>query len=645
MNKILRSFLVLSSTFFFSLSTFAQSSPLKATAKETYDAACEKAKTLLDQWASDAECIIGLASSYNTLSKTYTTYGPEAVDQTDDAAMKTATSKLNSASNTFTSKAESTKNTSVKVTKTTFDPNFHIYLCFGQSNMEGNATPELVDYSGSSKRFLTMAAVNMSSPSRTKGQWYVARPPLCRQGNGLTPADWFGKTLAKNLPDSITVGVINVALGGCSIKMFMEDQLDTYLPTCESWLKSYASNYGNNPYRWLINCAKQAQKVGVIKGILLHQGCSDNMQQDWPTKVNTIYTRMLKDLGLERSECPLLIGELLRGGACEGHNNVIATCPSKIENSHVVSSKDCPGASDRLHFTAEGYRIIGKNYAEVMYGLLARYFKNTTFSVKTLKAKTSAINTPSACSVPLYINLTDAAGKTHDVTASCTYTFSEEGIASVSGVNLLTGTKEGTVTVTATYTNDEGATASVDFTVTTGLFLLKKDAFNPAILGSGTASFTTTSGTRIKSAKGGLAGWRYTQGLDLSGYQYLVLNLKSKTAAKPTLRIYGENNPESTHFHGVDITDETQIIVNLKEMADADGKAIDPSKIYIVGLSPQNTNAITLDEVFVTNDDPTALDLIPAATVPASWYDLMGRKVERPSQGIFIKDGKKILIR
>ena len=25
------------------------------------------------------------------------------------------------------------------------DPNFYIYLCFGQSNMEGNATPEQVD--------------------------------------------------------------------------------------------------------------------------------------------------------------------------------------------------------------------------------------------------------------------------------------------------------------------------------------------------------------------------------------------------------------------------------------------------------------------------------------------------------------------
>ena len=39
------------------------------------------------------------------------------------------------------------------------DPNFHIYLCFGQSNMEGNAAIEAQDRTGVDPRFKMMPAV------------------------------------------------------------------------------------------------------------------------------------------------------------------------------------------------------------------------------------------------------------------------------------------------------------------------------------------------------------------------------------------------------------------------------------------------------------------------------------------------------
>lgn len=384
-------------------------------ALQKYQSAYAEACQWTEAWQSDQEIFTALRAKYTTLSKACETYAPENVDASDESALKTATTKLNSAVSGFKTVAESSKNTQKAVTKTTFDPNFHIYLCFGQSNMEGNATPELIDYSGSSTRFLTMAAVNMSTHSRTKGKWYVARPPLCRDWTGLTPADYFGKTLIKSLPDSISVGVINVALGGCAIEMFMYQgtELKNYLTKQADWLQGYARDYNNEPYDQLIALAKQAQKVGVIRGVLLHQGCSNNTQQDWPNKVNVIYQRMLKDLNLKQDEVPLLIGELLsqaKGGVCWGHNSVIAKCPSIISNSHVVSSKDCPGASDGLHFTAEGYRMIGANYANVMRPLLARVVKENDYTIKSLVAKEKRIVMPVASSQPLYITLTDEAG-------------------------------------------------------------------------------------------------------------------------------------------------------------------------------------------------------------------------------------------
>ena len=59
------------------------------------------------------------------------------------------------------------------------DPNFHIYLAFGQSNMQGMAKPEEEDMD-CPERFKMMAAIDMPKAGRKKGEWYTAVPPLCR---------------------------------------------------------------------------------------------------------------------------------------------------------------------------------------------------------------------------------------------------------------------------------------------------------------------------------------------------------------------------------------------------------------------------------------------------------------------------------
>ena len=84
------------------------------------------------------------------------------------------------------------------------DPNFHIYLCFGQSNMEGNAAIEAQDRTGVDPRFKMMPAVpyKNSDDIRQTYRWYTAYPPLCRSYTGLTPCDYFGRTMVANLPDS-----------------------------------------------------------------------------------------------------------------------------------------------------------------------------------------------------------------------------------------------------------------------------------------------------------------------------------------------------------------------------------------------------------------------------------------------------------
>ena len=256
--------------------------------------------------------------------------------------------------------------------KAEVDPNFYIFLCFGQSNMEGAARPEAQDMEGVSERFLMMSSQDDGKNGRKLGEWYRATPPLAARG--LTPVDYFGRTLTNTLPDNIRVGVITVAVGGIHIEGFMSDSIADYVKhRAPDWMKSRLSEYGNNPYERLVFLAKKAQQEGVIKGILLHQGESNTGDPRWAEKLNTVYERMLYDLNLKAADVPLLAGEVVQAngqGACIGANKMIDALPQTIKTAHVVKSDNCTNGPDRLHFDAAGYRELGRRYGEKMLSLL-----------------------------------------------------------------------------------------------------------------------------------------------------------------------------------------------------------------------------------------------------------------------------------
>ena len=252
------------------------------------------------------------------------------------------------------------------------DPNFHVYLAFGQSNMEGYGQIEAQDTANVPERFKMMAAVDFPSKGRKKGNWYTAVPPLCKENNGLSPCDYFGRELVENLPD-VTVGIINVAVGGCSIDMFDEDKVDAYVNSGADWLKNAAKVYGNHPYKVLVEMGKKAQEDGVIKGILLHQGENNAEDKNCPNNAKKVYYDLLKDLDLKEEDVPILVGEVVDksvNGMYGYHNDVIATIPDFIPNGHAVKSNMLKSRGDNLHFSSESYREFGKRYAQVMLGLL-----------------------------------------------------------------------------------------------------------------------------------------------------------------------------------------------------------------------------------------------------------------------------------
>ena len=254
------------------------------------------------------------------------------------------------------------------------DPNFYIFLCFGQSNMEGNARPEAVDLASPGPRFLLMPAVDFPAangrPERKMGEWCEASAPLCRANTGLTPADWFGRTLVASLPENIKIGVIHVAIGGIDIKGFLPDSIPDYVnKKAPGWMKGMLAAYDNNPYERLVTLAKKAQKDGVIKGILMHQGETNTGDPKWAGMVKQVYENLCGDLQLKPEEVNLYVGNIVQAdgkGVCIGCKKQIDELPQTIHTSQVISSDGCTNGPDRLHFDAAGYRELGCRYGEAV---------------------------------------------------------------------------------------------------------------------------------------------------------------------------------------------------------------------------------------------------------------------------------------
>lgn len=245
------------------------------------------------------------------------------------------------------------------------DPNFHIYLAFGQSNMEGMGDVSSQDRNADS-RFQVLQAADCSNLSQNYGQWYTANPPIFGCWGKLGIADYFGRELLENMPSHIKVGIVPTAVGGSDIALFQKSA-----PVGRGkYGEGKVPDRFNGGYAWLLDLAEKAQKDGVIKGIIFHQGETNTNQTQWKNKVREVVEDLKKDLSL--GDIPFLAGELLyvnQGGCCGTHNSEVSQLPNVINNAHVISANGLDGA-DEAHFSPQSYREFGRRYAEKMLMLV-----------------------------------------------------------------------------------------------------------------------------------------------------------------------------------------------------------------------------------------------------------------------------------
>lgn len=300
------------------------------------------------------------------------------------------------------------------------DPNFHIYLAFGQSNMEGQGTIEEKDKTVD-PRFQMLSTIDNFN-GRKLGTWNDAIPPLANKHGGLGPTDYFGRTLVEKLDPQIKVGVVVVAVAGCSIVLFDPPVSQSYWSQQAGWFMDIVKDYGDDPYQRLVDMAKKAKEDGVIKGIIFHQGETDEGDSDWPNKVKKVYDRLVKDVGLDEN-IPFFAGEVPYQGSSKGTNNNIRKLPNVSKNFYLVSAE---GLNDldmmRIHFSSQGYRDFGKRYAEKVMEVLGDKLKpvatSTPESSSDGPAASSSSGTPASSGAESSSSAGPAEGSSSSAVAS-----------------------------------------------------------------------------------------------------------------------------------------------------------------------------------------------------------------------------------
>ncbi|MCF0179407.1 MAG: sialate O-acetylesterase [Bacteroidales bacterium] len=251
----------------------------------------------------------------------------------------------------------------------------YLYLCIGQSNMVGKGIVAPEDTIPDS-RFLSLSATDADDGRKT-GEWRLAQSGNCRPGEHyplqVSPTDYFGRTMTEYLPKNITIGILQVGVDGCPLRMFERNNqfADSIHP---DWMEGQIASYAHNPRERLITLAKQAINEGwMVKGLLVHQGETDAYSDYWPNELKKIYAEIREDLNITGEDFPILVGEAIgidQNGVCAHANPTLDRVNEFLPNAYTISSYGCEAGSDNLHFSAEGYRKLGRRYGIKMLQLM-----------------------------------------------------------------------------------------------------------------------------------------------------------------------------------------------------------------------------------------------------------------------------------
>ncbi|MFV0565992.1 MAG: sialate O-acetylesterase [Flavobacteriaceae bacterium] len=217
-----------------------------------------------------------------------------------------------------------------------------LYLLIGQSNMAGRGTLDSLEQL-SNERILMLDSTN---------SWVLAKDPLHfdKPYAGVGPGIAFAQQMLIDRPDR-TIGLIPCAWGGSPIKVWQPG----------------ARYFNNFPYDEAVQKAKIALEKGRLKGVLWHQGESDNTPEKadlYLDTINILVQNLRRDLNLP--ELPFVLGEIGYFNKQDYINPILKNVPETIKHTALVSSEGLTDKGDQLHFDTASARVLGRRYAVAM---------------------------------------------------------------------------------------------------------------------------------------------------------------------------------------------------------------------------------------------------------------------------------------
>ena len=172
-----------------------------------------------------------------------------------------------------------------------------------------------------------------------------------------------------------------------------------------------------------------------------------------------------------------------------------------------------------------------------------------------------------------------ADGHQRMVTNEVTYNSTNPSIVKVEANGRIVALKDGTSTVTVNYTSQQGSRAiSLEIHATT--FPLTEKGFDASIWETGTFDESTKT---LVTGNYGFGGWQYSNGLDLSGYRQLVVEIGNDNDCSASFRLFDVNNYWSNPAV-YDFGNSRRIMVDLNNMLNNNQEKLDPSHLYIIGF-------------------------------------------------------------
>ena len=193
-------------------------------------------------------------------------------------------------------------------------------------------------------------------------------------------------------------------------------------------------------------------------------------------------------------------------------------------------------------------------------------------------------------------------GHTANVAAEAGYEIDND-VVSIRG-GQIQGLKEGTANIRAIYTDPLGNTLTTQFTAVSTLFPFAAQYIKTDLYGNGTYAERTHT---FNPSQYGQMGWVYSNGADMSGYKYLVVQLKSRSN-NSHLNIFTGGSVWSPGYSTPDFSTSKQIVVDLESIkyttdGDLKGQPLDTKNIRIVCFWGNGSQSIIVKDMYLTNND------------------------------------------